>query len=155
MLSGISGIGGGIFLSPIILFACWGNPRQFFAAAAAFIVVNSISGLLGRVSAGTFLLDGMSLALLPLGVRGALTGSYLGAQRLTGVNLRRALGMVMLLAVSNFWLELFNSINLTVRVLIRGSNEIASATAITVFRSGYAVVMHASPNPPPHAARCP
>jgi hypothetical protein len=98
------GIGGGIFLSPIILFARWGNARQASALAAAFIVVNSISGLLGRVISETFILDSFSLSLLPLGVCGALAGSYFGAQGLTGLNLRRALGMVMSLAVSNFWL---------------------------------------------------
>ena len=104
LLSGMVGIGGGIFLSPIILFARWGNPKQASAVAAAFIVLNSISGLLGRISAGAFVLDGFSLSLLPLGVCGALAGSYFGAQRLSGLNLRRALGLVMSLAVSNFWL---------------------------------------------------
>jgi hypothetical protein len=104
LLSGMVGIGGGIFLSPVIIFTRWGSPRHASAVAAAFIVLNSISGLLGRISGGVFVLDELSLSLLPLGIFGALAGSYFGAQRLNGVNLRRALSAVMSLAVTNFWL---------------------------------------------------
>ena len=98
------GIGGGIFLSPIIIFARWGSSKQASAVAAAFIVLNSLSGLLGRIIGGAFSLDGLSLSLLPLGMIGALAGSYFGAQRLSGLSLRRAMGTVMSLAVTNFWL---------------------------------------------------
>ena len=59
LLSGMVGIGGGIFLSPIIIFARWGSSKQASAVAAAFIVLNSISGLLGRIGSDAFmLLDG-------------------------------------------------------------------------------------------------
>jgi hypothetical protein len=104
LLSGVVGIGGGIFLSPIIIFTRWGNAKQAAAVAAAFIVVNSFGGVLGRISSGAFTLDSFSLSLLPLGVFGALAGSYFGARRLSGLSLRRALGMVISLVVSNFWL---------------------------------------------------
>jgi len=104
ILSGIVGIGGGIFLSPIIIFTRWGSAKQASALSAAFIVLNSISGLAGRVGIGTFSLDGLGLSLIPVGVLGALAGSCFGAQRLSGVNIRRALGSVMTLAVTNFWL---------------------------------------------------
>lgn len=103
LLSGMVGIGGGIFLSPVILFACWGSARQASAVASAFIVLNSLSGLLGRISGGTFMLDAFGLSLLPLGVLGALAGSYLGAQKLSGLSLRRALGAVISVIVTNFW----------------------------------------------------
>jgi uncharacterized membrane protein YfcA len=104
LLSGMVGIGGGIFLSPIILYARWGNSKQAAAVAAAFIVLNSVSGLFGRLTGGTFSLDWFSVSLIPFGVAGALAGSWLGAQRISGLNLRRALGMVMSFAISNFWL---------------------------------------------------
>ena len=104
ILSGIVGVGGGIFLSPIIVFTRWGTAKQTAVISAAFIVLNSISGLAGRISVGSFSLDGFSLSLIPFGVAGALAGSYFGAQRLSGVNIRRALGVVMTLAVINFWL---------------------------------------------------
>lgn len=103
-LSGMVGIGGGIFLSPIIIFARWGSSKQAAAVAAAFIVLNSISGLLGRIIGGTFALGTFSLHLLPLGIGGALVGSYFGAQHLSGTNLRRVLGLVMSIVVTNFWL---------------------------------------------------
>lgn len=104
ILSGIVGVGGGIFLSPIIIFTRWGSAKQAAALSAAFIVLNSISGLAGRVSVGTFSLAGLGLSLIPFGVLGALAGSYFGTQRLSGVNIRRTLGSVMTLAVTNFWL---------------------------------------------------
>jgi uncharacterized membrane protein YfcA len=103
LLSGMVGIGGGIFLSPIILYAHWGNSKQAATVAAAFIVLNSISGLLGRLISGTFVFDGFSISLIPFGVIGALAGSWLGAQRISNLNLRRALGVIMSFAVSNFW----------------------------------------------------
>jgi hypothetical protein len=107
LLSGMVGIGGGIFLSPIILYSRWGNSKQAAAVAAAFIVLNSVSGLFGRLAGGTFSFDLFSASLIPLGVAGAIAGSWFGAQRISSLNLRRALGLVMSLAVSNFWLTLW------------------------------------------------
>lgn len=104
LLSGMVGIGGGIFLSPIIIMSRWGSVKQAAAISAAFIVLNSISGLAGRISVGSFSLDEMGMSLIPFGVAGALVGSYFGAQRFNGTNIRRALGTVMTLAVTNFWL---------------------------------------------------
>jgi uncharacterized membrane protein YfcA len=104
LLSGLVGFGGGIFLSPIILFARWGSSKQAATIAAAFIVLNSVSGLFGRLLGGTLVVNSFSLSLLPLGVLGALAGSWFGAQRFTNLNLRRVLGVVMSFAVSNFWL---------------------------------------------------
>lgn len=107
LLSGMVGIGGGIFLSPIIIYARWGNSKQAATAAAAFIVLNSISGLLGRLAGGTFAFDTFGVLLIPFGVIGALAGSWIGAQRISNLNLRRALGVVMSFAVSNFWWTLW------------------------------------------------
>ena len=104
LLSGMVGIGGGIFLSPIILYARWGSSKQAATIAAAFIVLNSVSGLFGRLLGGTLVLNSFSLPLIPLGIMGALAGSWFGAQRFTNLNLRRVLGVVMTFAVSNFWL---------------------------------------------------
>lgn len=107
ILSGMVGIGGGIFLSPIIIFARWGTSKQASAVAAAFIALNSISGLIGRVAGGTFVLNAFGLSLIPVGLLGALAGSYWGAVRFNGLSLRRALGAVMAFAVSNFWWTLW------------------------------------------------
>jgi len=106
LLSGIVGIGGGIFLSPVIILAGWGRPKKSSAVAAAFIVLNSVSGLVGRVMGGNFVFGQFGLLLIPFVLLGALGGSWLGAQRLSSLNLRRALGMVMSLAVTNYWWKL-------------------------------------------------
>jgi len=103
LLSGLVGIGGGIFLSPIILYSRWGNSKQAATVAAAFIVLNSASGFFGRFFGGTLIIDSFGLSLLPLGIFGALMGSWLGTQRFSSLNLRRTLGMVMSFAVANFW----------------------------------------------------
>lgn len=107
LLSGMVGIGGGIFLSPVIILVNWGTPKQSSAVAAAFIVLNSVSGLVGRVAGGNFIFGQFGLLLIPFGLLGALGGSWLGAQRLSSLSLRRALGVVMSLAVSNYWWKLF------------------------------------------------
>lgn len=104
LLSGMVGIGGGIFLSPIILFARWGTSQQAAAVSAAFIFLNSLSGLTGRILSGTLVVESLTLALLPFGLAGALAGSYWGARRWSGQTLRRLLGVVMALAVAHFWL---------------------------------------------------
>lgn len=105
LLSGMVGIGGGIFLSPVIIFAGWGTPKQSSAVAAAFIVLNSLSGLVGRVTGGNFVFGNFGLLLIPFGLVGTLAGSYLGARRLSSLALRRALGIVMTFAVTNFWVK--------------------------------------------------
>ncbi len=105
LLSGMVGIGGGIFLSPVIIFASWGTSRQASAVAAAFIVLNSISGLAGRLIGGKFVFGEFGLWLIPFGLIGALAGSYLGAKKLSNLALRRALGVIMAFAVTNFWIK--------------------------------------------------
>lgn len=107
LLSGILGIGGGIFLSPLIVMAGWGNPKQSAASAAGFILINSVSSVLGRMVGGNMVLGVLGLTLLPVGLVGAMGGSYLGARYLSGVWLGRLLGIVLLLAVAWYGIGLF------------------------------------------------
>lgn len=107
LLSGIVGIGGGILLSPIIILARWGNARQASAVSAGFILLNSLSGLIGRIIGGTFELTSLGLSLIPFAFLGALSGSYWGAARFQGTALRRILGAVMGFAGLNFWWKFF------------------------------------------------
>lgn len=76
-LSGLIGIGGGIFLSPLLLLLRWANSKQAAAAASLFILVNSISGLLGQFSKGASF-EPLSL-LLPL-LMAVFLGSQIGAR---------------------------------------------------------------------------
>jgi uncharacterized membrane protein YfcA len=104
LLSGIIGIGGGIFLSPLIVLAGWGTPKQAAASAAGFIFINSLSGLIGRTIGGSLEIGVVGLALIPLGLIGAMGGSRLGARYLSGAALRRLLGVILAIAVLRFWL---------------------------------------------------
>jgi hypothetical protein len=106
LLSGMVGIGGGIFLSPVIIFAGWGSSKQASAVAAAFIVLNSASGLVGRIAGDNFFFGNFGWMMIPFGLLGALAGSYMGAKKFSSLTLRRALGFVMTFAVTNFWIKL-------------------------------------------------
>jgi uncharacterized membrane protein YfcA len=105
MLSGMVGIGGGILLSPLIILARWGTAHQAATVSAAFILINSISGLAGRYLGGNIVVSELTAWLLPFGILAAVAGSVLGARRLSSVWLQRALGVVMFIAVMNYWLE--------------------------------------------------
>lgn len=102
LLAGMIGIGGGVFLSPIIILAKWGSPKTAAATSSGFILLNSLSGLASRVIAGTFAFGTFGLALLPLGVIGSLLGSSLGAIYFSGKTLKRILGIIMLTVVIRF-----------------------------------------------------
>ncbi len=102
LLSGMVGIGGGVFLSPLIILSRWGTSKQAAATAAGFILLNSVSGLLGRLLGGNLVLGTFGVTLLPVGILGALAGSYLGARHFSGLWTRRILGVVLLVAIVNF-----------------------------------------------------
>ncbi|MBI3953608.1 MAG: sulfite exporter TauE/SafE family protein [Chloroflexi bacterium] len=97
LLSGVVGVGGGIFLSPLLILLRWATTKQTAAVSAAFIVANSLSGLLGRALGGNFELGPLA-ALIPAAFLGGLAGSYLGASRFSGLLLRRLLAVVLLVA---------------------------------------------------------
>lgn len=103
LLSGMIGIGGGIFLSPLIILLQWGDSKQAAASAGGFIVINSISGLIGRVSSGTFSFGEFGLPLLAFGLLGAFIGSQLGAVKFSSAGVRRALGVILTVAVGIYW----------------------------------------------------
>ena len=102
-VSGLTGVGGGIFLSPLLLFLRWANMRTTAAISAAFILVNSIAGLAGLVTTGVTLPHGLSwMVLAALG--GAIVGSELAVRRLAPVRLRQLLGVVLVIAAGKMFL---------------------------------------------------
>ena len=96
-LSGLTGVGGGIFLSPLLLYMGWAETRATSGVAAPFILVNSIAGLLGHFS---------SVAQLPpsvpiwgaAAVLGGLIGASYGSKRAPAPVLRQLLSLVLLVA---------------------------------------------------------
>jgi uncharacterized membrane protein YfcA len=73
-LSGLTGVGGGIFLSPLILYLGWADTRSTSGVAAPFILVNSIAGLLGHLSS----VDQLPTNI-PLWGAAAVLGGWIGA----------------------------------------------------------------------------
>jgi uncharacterized protein len=97
LLAGLTGTGGGIFLSPLIILFAWEQPRHTSGVAAGFIVLNSIAGLLGNIAAVRALPPEMPWWMLAVAL-GALLGTWLGVEKLPRDRLLQALGMVLLLA---------------------------------------------------------
>ena len=97
LLSGLTGTGGGIFLSPLLLVAGWATTRQASGLASGFILLNSIAGLAGNVSS-----VGSVPAALPLWAGavlvGAVIGAEIGSRRASPPQLRLALAAVLALA---------------------------------------------------------
>ena len=97
LLAGLTGVGGGIFLTPLLLFAAWATSRQASGISAAFILVNSIAGLGGQITKLQFLPGDIYLwggaALL-----GSLIGTELGTRRLSSLAFRRLLAFVLIIA---------------------------------------------------------
>ena len=96
-LSGLTGIGGGIFLSPLLLIMGWAEPHQSASVSAVFILVNSVAGLVGETMS-VHALPSMAPLWAGAVVVGALVGSELGVRRFAEVTLRRLLAIVLAVA---------------------------------------------------------
>ena len=96
-LSGIVGVGGGIFLSPIMILRRWADPKKTSAVSALFIVVNSLSGIVGRMARGGFEFSA-AVPFIVAAFLGGLVGSHFGANRFSGMTLRRILSAVLIVA---------------------------------------------------------
>ena len=96
-LAGLIGIGGGVFLSPLLLLLGWADAKQTAAVSAAFIIVNSLSGLAAHALHGT-IHPGLAV---PLGVAvliGGPIGSWWGARKVPPAVLQQIMGVVLLSA---------------------------------------------------------
>lgn len=98
-LAGVTGVGGGIFLSPILLVFCWAKTKVISGVAAAFILVNSISGLLGFLSKTPVLPAGLGYWAIAA-IAGGLIGAEYGSKRLANPRIRQLLALVLLFAGS-------------------------------------------------------
>jgi uncharacterized membrane protein YfcA len=97
LLSGLTGTGGGIYLSPLLLFAGWAETRETGGVSAAFILVNSLAGLAGNLaSVGSLPVEVVWWA--PAAVVGGFIGSELGARRVATETFRQLLAVVLLVA---------------------------------------------------------
>jgi uncharacterized protein len=110
-LAGLTGTGGGIFLSPLILFFGFAETRQASGIAAVFILCNSIAGLAGNFAAVQSLPAHLPLFIAAV-LAGGWVGTELGIRRFATPMILRALGLVLLVAswklLSPFVIEIFD-----------------------------------------------
>lgn len=97
LLSGLTGVGGGIFLSPILLLLGWAETRVVSGIAALFILVNSIAGLAGTLQTGATLPPALPLWAVAAAIGGWIGASY-GSRKLAGPVIRRLLALVLVIA---------------------------------------------------------
>lgn len=96
-LAGLVGIGGGIFLSPLLYLLGWADAKKAAAASSFFILVNSISGLIGQLTKGINLPE-MTL-LIPFGIAvllGGQIGARLGVARIPRLALQRITAVLII-----------------------------------------------------------
>ena len=96
-LSGLTGTGGGIFLTPLLLFFRWAHIRQAAAVSALFILVNSISGLTGYFTANQSV-PWLGVVLAPAAVIGGVLGSHLGSRHFPVRTISILLATVLVIA---------------------------------------------------------
>jgi uncharacterized protein len=100
-LSGLVGIGGGIFLSPLLHLIQWDEAKKISALASVFILVNSISGLAGQLTKPGHIEWGFVLPLLMAVLVGGQIGSRLGAKTFNAIYIKRITALLILVAGVN------------------------------------------------------
>ena len=98
LLAGLTGVGGGIFLSPLLLMLGWAGTKQTSAVAAPFILVNSLAGLAAIVVAKNAALPSYVWVLAPAVIVGGWLGAEYGSRRFANPVVRRVLAVVLGLA---------------------------------------------------------
>lgn len=98
-VSGLTGTGGGIFLTPLLLFMHWARAKQAAAVSALFILFNSVAGLAGNLSS-TRSYPTFALVLVAAAGLGGFIGSWFGSRRFAPIVIKRALALVLLIAGS-------------------------------------------------------
>lgn len=104
LLAGMVGVGGGIFLSPLLLFLGWADTKKTAAVSAAFILVNSISGLIAQMQKTQLGWDLIVPSALVVLVAGTI-GSRLGANRFSPLWLQRLLAVVLVTASAKLLMQ--------------------------------------------------
>ncbi len=98
LVAGIVGIGGGIYLVPLIIIFGLGTEKEAAACGSIFILVNSAAGLAARLQHHPV----SAMDILPLAgavLVGGLLGSHLGSARLSPRTMQRVLGAIVLVAI--------------------------------------------------------
>lgn len=95
-IAGLTGIGGGIYLAPILLLAGISDPKTTAATTTFFIFSNSLAGLLARTERIPIVLQNQTLLiLLPIVVVSAIAGGHVGSRKLSHENVRKVIGAIL------------------------------------------------------------
>ena len=95
-ISGMVGIGGGIFLAPLLHLTNWDTPKKIAATASIFILVNSIAGLIGQYSNPNFIIDwNLTSILLVTVFIGGQIGSRMSNKLFTPIQLKKATAILI------------------------------------------------------------
>ncbi|HMP77578.1 MAG TPA: sulfite exporter TauE/SafE family protein [Kiritimatiellia bacterium] len=97
LLSGLTGTGGGIFLTPLLLWTGWARVKTAAAVSALFILCNSVAGLLGNWSS-TRSFPAIGIWLLGAAIAGGSFGAYFGSRRFNPLAIKRLLAVVLFIA---------------------------------------------------------
>ncbi|WP_205860379.1 MULTISPECIES: sulfite exporter TauE/SafE family protein [unclassified Polaribacter] len=108
-ISGMVGIGGGIFLAPLLHLTNWDTPKKIAATASVFILVNSLAGLLGQYSNPDFIIDwNLTSILLVTVFIGGQIGSRMSNTYFTPIQLKKATAiLIAFVSVRILWKYLF------------------------------------------------
>ena len=98
-ISGLTGVGGGIYLSPLLLLFRWTYIKDSIPIVAAFIMTNSLAALAGYISVEHFIPESIPLFVV-MAVIGAFIGTEIASKKLAPDGLRRVLGVVLVVAGS-------------------------------------------------------
>jgi uncharacterized membrane protein YfcA len=96
-LSGLTGVGGGIFLSPLLLVLGWAPIRVISGIAAAFILVNSVAGLLGVMKTSVAMPEALPW-WAAAAIVGGLVSAEFGSRRLGNPTIKKLLALVLAIA---------------------------------------------------------
>lgn len=108
LTGGVVGVGGGVFLSPLLVLLGWADAKTTAATSAVFILVNSLAGLAGMAATHQFQVDGSLLGPFAIAVAiGGLAGALLGARKASESTVRRLLAAVLVVAAARRVIGLF------------------------------------------------
>jgi hypothetical protein len=96
-LSGLTGVGGGVLITPLLLYRRWAAPKPAAAISSVFILINSVAALFGHLGAAHSLPPGLPLFALAA-VFGGAVGSQLGSVHLSATSIYRILGAILFIA---------------------------------------------------------
>jgi hypothetical protein len=97
LLSGLTGIGGGVFLAPVLIFCGWASPRRVAGLSPPFILANSIVGLAGTFAAGQRVASGVA-AYAAAALAGAALGTLFGSRWMSQTATRYVLAVILAIA---------------------------------------------------------